>query len=232
MGETTDRLSVLGLWRQSAGRFGCPPTAWHQQQEGNVLTRYPILRPQTKHNYKYQDTDTEGHWYQVALDNEHERLHACSKTGDATVPYHSLSWAHTWLGEQGAFVNVTQVPQSVYFSAENIKQFKAVRKGDSHHAEYTMHSRKQPMCSTPTVVDGTTTGGFLEGFFKSPTLDQITFFERKTQVNGVTQSVWFVMRQRHCCHSPGIRSSALTLFDCLFGRLACGRSTVQVIEKS
>lgn len=143
---------------------------------------------QTKHNYKYQDTDTTGHWYQLALENEDSSRHSCSKTGDGTVPYHSLSWAHTWLGDRDAVVDVTQVPQSVYFSEDNTRAFQALRDSESHHAEYKLHGRSQPMCSASD--DGSTSHGaatnsasitpsFFEGFFKSSTLDQITFFERK-----------------------------------------------------
>ncbi|KAF1334163.1 Phospholipid sterol acyl transferase 1, partial [Globisporangium splendens] len=163
--------------------------------------RPPIASVYSVYGVNMPDTDIEGHWYQVALANEHDRLHSCSKTGDATVPYHSLSWAHTWLGEPGTFVNVTQVPQSVYFSAENIKQFQAVRHGESHHAEYSTQSHKQPMCVTKKDAVGAVAdnAGFLEGLFKSSTTDQITFFERKTEVNGVTRStgVWEVDNAGH-----------------------------------
>lgn len=147
---------------------------------------------QTKHNYKYQDTDTAGHWYQLSLDNEDSSRHSCSKTGDATVPYHSLSWAHTWLGDRGAVVDVTQVPQSVYFSEENIRAFKATRDGPNHHAEYKLHGRDQPMCSSQDRSTAAA-AGLLDGFFKATTLDQITFFERReAQPSGAVQTtgVW------------------------------------------
>lgn len=121
------------------------------------------------------------------------------------MPYHSLSWAHTWLGrDSGAVVDVTQVPQSVYFSEDSIRAFQATR-GDGvdsqrlHHAEYKLHGRSQPMCS-PSKDDGVgsvatnsvtlAASGFLEGFFKSSTLDQITFFERKhVHASGATHMV-------------------------------------------
>lgn len=148
---------------------------------------------QTKHNYKYQDTDTEGHWYQLAFENELSSRHACSKTGDGTVPYHSLSWAHTWLArDSNAVVDVTQVPQSVYFTDESVVAFQATRAEASddshrpHHAEYTLHGHSRPMCSPKETVGASATNtvalaasGFLDGFFKAATLDQITFFERE-----------------------------------------------------
>lgn len=108
------------------------------------------------------------------------------------MPYHSLSWAHTWLGDRSAVVDVTQVPQSVYFSAENIRAFKATRDGPNHHAEYKLHGRDQPMCSSNDRSTAAA-AGLLDGFFKSSTLDQITFFERREpQPNGAVQTtgVW------------------------------------------
>lgn len=177
LGAPAHCLCLLGLRGQPAGTslvfLGLRVINRHILNHG-----FSHHSAQTKHNYKYQDTDTAGHWYQLSLDNEDSSRHSCSKTGDATVPYHSLSWAHTWLGDKEAAVDVTQVPQSVYFSEENIRTFKATRNGLNHHAEYTLHGRDQPMCSSPDKSTAAA-AGLLEGFFKTSTLDQITFFERR-----------------------------------------------------
>ncbi|TYZ68578.1 hypothetical protein PybrP1_009025 [[Pythium] brassicae (nom. inval.)] len=192
--EDDDVLDFLAPWER-------PPIA-------AVYSVYGVNLP-TKHNYKYQDTDTDGHWYQVAFENELSSRHACGKTGDGTVPYHSLSWAHTWLGrDSGAVVDVTQVPQSVYFSDDSIQAFQATRgaaaDADSHrphHAEYTLHSHRRPMCSPAESVGGSAAtntvalaaSGFLDGFFKASTLDQITFFEHdQVLATGATHTtgVW------------------------------------------
>eukprot|EP00118_Oscarella_pearsei_P000013 m.3974 g.3974 ORF g.3974 m.3974 type:complete len:737 (+) comp10031_c0_seq1:164-2374(+) len=43
-----------------------------------------------------------------------------SKSGDGTVPYESLSWCHSWLGDR---VNITRVPQETHFTAEDVERF-------------------------------------------------------------------------------------------------------------
>ena len=40
-------------------------------------------------------------------------------SGDGTVPYFSLSWAHTWLGDGP--VNVSRVPNTPVFPASDVK---------------------------------------------------------------------------------------------------------------
>ena len=65
------------------------------------------------------------------------------KGGDGTVPYRSLSWAHSWLtayqqnGHEMA-INVTCIPQHVYFAGEAIES-KMLQKMDAiHYDEYKM----------------------------------------------------------------------------------------------
>ncbi|DAZ93869.1 TPA: hypothetical protein N0F65_008135 [Lagenidium giganteum] len=143
---------------------------WERPPIASVYSVYGINLP-TKYNYEYKDTDVRGLWYQLALQNEQGHRQVCSKTGDSTVPYHSLSWAHTWLGPNGTLVNVTRVLQSVYFSAESIKRSKAIRRAENHHADYA-HATKKSICAVESTAPG-----IFDGFFGSSASDQITFFE-------------------------------------------------------
>jgi hypothetical protein len=108
------------------------------------------------------------------------------------VPYHSLSWAHTWLGSKGSSVRVIQTPQSVYFSAENITRVRAVRHATSHHAEYSLLNGKLPICEVDDGSSSYSGGGaasFFAGLFGPLNRDRITFFESSKEVDGATRSV-------------------------------------------
>ncbi|RLN90017.1 hypothetical protein BBJ28_00006147 [Nothophytophthora sp. Chile5] len=171
---------------------------WKRPPIASVYNIYGVNVP-TKNFYEYQDTDTAGQWYQLQYSDEEGHEPACSKTGDGTVPYHSLSWAHTWLGAQGSSVRVTQTPQSVYFSAENITRVRAVRHATNHHAEYSLLNGNEPLCpadgaaSASGMAGSTSSGGggpsFFAGLFGPLSLDQITFFESSTPFNGAAHSV-------------------------------------------
>ena len=147
---------------------------------------------QTKNFYEYENANTPGHWYQVQFMNEEGQDPTCTKIGDGTVGYHSLSWAHTWLGSKGSSVRVTQTPQSVYFSAENITRVRAVRHASTHHAEYSLLHGNLPLCETDTDSSpfnrGATTS-FFAGLFGPLNRDRITFFDSSRVVDEATFSV-------------------------------------------
>jgi hypothetical protein len=153
----------------------------------------------TKYNYRYHDTDVAGHWYQFSLENEVGNEQVCSKTGDGTVPYHSLSWAHTWLGPGGTPVNVTVAPQSVYFSAQQTKSFQAIRQGAHHHADYVHAKKKHGVCKVnPQDAASSKDGGasstagssFFGGIFGGkPTVDEVSFYESTRSDGGRTWTV-------------------------------------------
>lgn len=179
--------------------------AWERPPIANVYTVYGVNMPvsarnqsalalwmaelmlsvaQTAYRYEYEDTPTEAQWYQVKIENENANEQVCNKTGDGTVPYHSLAWAHTWLGEQGTNVNVTHVPQSVYFSVSDTKRFEAVRVAKTHQADYA-RSNNRGVC--PNHVE--TPQGFFTGLFGYSARNHITFFEQTVQENGKQRSV-------------------------------------------
>jgi len=56
------------------------------------------------------------------------------KSGDGTVPYHSLSWCHTWMGDK---VNITRLPQTELFEEEQVEVFRdtAVDGFATNHAQ-------------------------------------------------------------------------------------------------
>ncbi|KAI9998711.1 hypothetical protein PInf_003300 [Phytophthora infestans] len=165
---------------------------WERPPIASVYSVYGVNVP-TKIFYEYENAETPGHWFQVQFTNEEGHEQTCSKTGDGTVPYHSLSYAHTWLGSKGSSVRVTQTPQSVYFSAENITRVRAVRHASNHHAEYSLLNGNLPICEAD---DGSSsfsgTAGFFAGLFGPLNRDRITFFESSKEVDGVAQStgVW------------------------------------------
>ncbi|GMF39495.1 unnamed protein product [Phytophthora fragariaefolia] len=168
---------------------------WERPPIASVYSVYGVNVPVgtlTKNFYEYENGDTPGHWFQLQYLDEEGREPTCSKTGDGTVPYHSLSWAHTWLGSKGSSVRVTQTPQSVYFSAENITRVRAVRHASNHHAEYSLLNGKQPICEADSGSSSYGAGGtasFFAGLFGPLNRDRITFFECSKELNGVTQSV-------------------------------------------
>ena len=49
--------------------------------------------------------------------------HTKRKSGDGTVPYSSLSWCHTWLGER---VNITRIPQDTFYSEDDLELYQNV----------------------------------------------------------------------------------------------------------
>ncbi|KAE8995926.1 hypothetical protein PF011_g16115 [Phytophthora fragariae] len=167
---------------------------WERPPIASVYSVYGVNVP-TKNFYEYENGDAPGHWFQLQYLDEEGQEPTCSKTGDGTVPYHSLSWAHTWLGSKGSSVRVTQTPQSVYFSAENITRVRAVRHGSNHHAEYSLLNGKLPICeadsdSSSYGASGTTS--FFAGLFGPFNRDRITFFESSKEVDGAARStgVW------------------------------------------
>jgi hypothetical protein len=128
--------------------------------------------------------------------HEEEADELCGKMGDGTVPYHSLSWAHTWLGKPGTPIHVTQTPQSVYFSSADIREVSAVRTATAHHAQYAQSLNGKSLClADDSVIRGwsgsgsSASGGFFNGLFGSSSDDQITFYESKEEVNGAVRSV-------------------------------------------
>ncbi|KAL3666109.1 hypothetical protein V7S43_008900 [Phytophthora oleae] len=166
---------------------------WERPPIASVYSVYGVNVP-TKTFFEYENAETPGHWFQVQFMNEEGQEPTCSKTGDGTVPYHSLSWAHTWLGSKGSSVRVTQTPQSVYFSAENITRVRAVRHASSHHAEYSLLNGNLPICEADDESSsyGGGTASFFAGLFGPLNRDRITFFESSKEVNGATHStgVW------------------------------------------
>ena len=119
--------------------------------------------------------------------NEEGHNLTCTKTGDGTVTYHSLSWAHSWLGSKGSSVRVTQTPQSVYFSADNITRVRAVRHAKTHHAEYSLLHGNLPMCEGN--IESSSSSSFFAGLFGPVNRDRITFFESSTHEDGAATSV-------------------------------------------
>ncbi|KAL4152498.1 hypothetical protein PRNP1_001952 [Phytophthora ramorum] len=167
---------------------------WERPPIASVYSVYGVNVP-TKNFYEYENADQPGHWFQLQYVEEEGQESTCSKTGDGTVSYHSLSWAHTWLGSKGSSVRVTQTPQSVYFSAENITRVRAVRHASGHHAEYSLLNGNLPICEAdadPSSFSGGGTAGFFAGLFGSLNRDRITFFESSKEVDGATRStgVW------------------------------------------
>ncbi|CEG47269.1 phospholipid sterol acyl transferase 1 [Plasmopara halstedii] len=165
--------------------FERPPIA-------SVYSVYGVNVP-TKAYYEYESTATPERWFQVQLKNEIGHELTCRKTGDGTVPYHSLSFAHTWLGSNGSIVRVTQTPQSVYFSRQNITRVRAIRHA-RRHAEYALLKKNMSICEAKkeALLTSGTSAGFFAGLFGSQNHDKITFFESSKKVNGVTYStgVW------------------------------------------
>ncbi|TMW65821.1 hypothetical protein Poli38472_003586 [Pythium oligandrum] len=189
---------------------------WDRPPIENVYAVYGVNMP-TKYNYQYQGSDVAGHWYQVSLERESGHRKVCNKTGDATVPYHSLSWAHTWLGSAGKAVNITRTPQKVYYSRDSIQRFKATRQGAEHHADY-VHGTKHHLCSTKasavtsaiaasatasaqTTASPTTSSSFWNGLFGGEAGGKhVTFFERQETVSeDVVRStgIWEIDGARH-----------------------------------
>ncbi|CAH0514092.1 unnamed protein product [Peronospora belbahrii] len=167
---------------------------WKRPPIASVYSVYGVNVP-TKTFYEYENANTPGHWYQVQYMNEEGQGPTCTKIGDGTVGYHSLSWAHTWLGSKGSSVRVTQTPQSVYFSAENITRVRAVRHASTHHAEYSLLNGNLPICSVDTDLFSPNGGGttnFFAGFFEPLNRNRITFFESSRKVDGAAYStgVW------------------------------------------
>lgn len=174
----------------------------HIWVDDSLLTNFAFsFREQTKIFYEYENANTPGHWFQVQYTNEEGQDPTCSKTGDGTVPYHSLSWAHTWLGSKGSSVRVTQTPQSVYFSAENITRVRAVRHASTHHAEYALLNGNLPICETDTESSSFSggTASFFAGLFGPLNRDRITFFESAKEVDGATHSVRTFKIALHVC---------------------------------
>ncbi|KAJ0400288.1 hypothetical protein P43SY_006128 [Pythium insidiosum] len=167
---------------------------WERPPIQSVYAVYGINLP-TKYNFRYQSTDRVGHWYQLSLENESGSHRVCGKTGDQTVPYHSLSWAHSWLGPSGTLVDITRVPQSVYFATERIKRVKALREASTHHADY-LHSGRQRRCCRP---DASEAPSLFDGLFGKSRADHITFFEtsRVEQGQTWTTGVWEIEGAGH-----------------------------------
>lgn len=121
----------------------------------------------------------------------------CGKTGDGTVPYHSLSWSHSWFGQQTTSVSVTQTPQSVYFSAGDIRRVRAVRNDTAHHAQYEQAGSGKSLCDADDSEGGSWTGGagsagnegFFNGLFGSSADNQITFYESTEETAAGIRSV-------------------------------------------
>ncbi|CAH0489731.1 unnamed protein product [Peronospora farinosa] len=167
---------------------------WERPPIASVYSVYGVNVP-TKNFYEYENANTPGHWYQVQYMNEEGQDPTCTKIGDGTVSYHSLSWAHTWLGSKGSSVRVTQTPQSVYFSAENITRVRAVRHASTHHAEYSLLNGDSSICEADTDSSSSNRGAttsFFAGLFGPLNRDRITFFDSSKEVNEATFStgVW------------------------------------------
>lgn len=168
----------------------CHPYQWL------VASDQAVAPSQTSYNYHYQHTINSDDWYMVESTHEEEADELCGKMGDGTVPYHSLSWAHTWLGKPGTPVHVTQTPQSVYFSSADIREVSAVRTATAHHAQYAQSLNGKSLClADDSAIRGwsgsgsSASGGFFNGLFGSSSDDQITFYESKEEVNGAVRSV-------------------------------------------
>lgn len=167
----------------------------HSRSVHYLLTSDSCLLLQTPSKYDYQRTASIEEWTMVEREYEDgsDAPELCGKTGDGTVPYHSLSWAHTWLGKAGVKVGVTQTPQSVYFSSDDIREVSAVRIALSHHAQYAQALNGKSLCLADESVyresGSAASGGFFNGLFGSSTEDQITFYESTDEVNGGVQTV-------------------------------------------
>ncbi|KAI9921323.1 hypothetical protein PsorP6_000862 [Peronosclerospora sorghi] len=168
---------------------------WERPPIASVYSVYGVNVP-TKGFYEYQHAEnTPGQWDQLQYRNEEGQDPTCTKTGDGTVSYHSLSWAHTWLGTPGSSVRVTQTPQSVYFSAQNITRVRAVRHARTHHAEYLLSDRHRPLCEAASDASRSTHAdppSFFTKLFGPQNRALITFFESSKQVDGTTYTtgVW------------------------------------------
>ncbi|GLE04444.1 hypothetical protein PINS_up013386 [Pythium insidiosum] len=177
MGAPAHSVGLRGLRHQSAGASLTPSPS---------VSRLPTrVLAQTKYNYRYESTDRVGHWYQLSLENESGSHRVCGKTGDQTVPYHSLSWAHAWLGPSGTLVDITRVPQSVYFATERIKRVKALREASTHHADYSHSSRQRRCCQ----ADKSEAPSLFDGLFGKSKAEHITFFETARVEQGQTWTV-------------------------------------------
>uniref|UniRef100_A0AAV1TYF5 Phospholipid:diacylglycerol acyltransferase n=1 Tax=Peronospora matthiolae TaxID=2874970 RepID=A0AAV1TYF5_9STRA len=169
---------------------------WERPPIASVYSVYGVNVP-TKNFYEYENANTPGHWYQVEYMNEEGHNLTCTKTGDGTVTYHSLSWAHSWLGSKGSSVRVTQTPQSVYFSADNITRVRAVRHAKTHHAEYSLLHGNLPICEGN--IESSSSSSFFAGLFGPVNRDRITFFESSTHEDGAATStgVWEIDGVKH-----------------------------------
>lgn len=105
-----------------------PLTPWHRPPLKNVFCIYGIdLKTEVGYHYAFSGKLYPDNWIlkDVIYETEGGALQSRSgasvtgnpsgSSGDATVPYHSLSWCKTWLGSS---VNITRTPQRAYTASE------------------------------------------------------------------------------------------------------------------
>ncbi|KAH7281700.1 hypothetical protein KP509_36G059000 [Ceratopteris richardii] len=104
-----------------------PLTPWQRPPLKNVFCIYGIdLKTEVGYHYALSGKPYPDNWIltDVIYETEGGVLQTrsgayvegnYSQSGDATVPYHSLSWCKTWLGSA---VNITRTPQRAYTASE------------------------------------------------------------------------------------------------------------------
>lgn len=105
-----------------------PLTPWHRPPLKNVFCIYGIdLKTEVGYHYALSGKPYPDNWIltDVVYETEGGALQSrsgasvtgnpSSSSGDATVPYHSLSWCKTWLGSS---VNITRTPQRAYTASD------------------------------------------------------------------------------------------------------------------
>ncbi|KAF0736221.1 hypothetical protein Ae201684P_006852 [Aphanomyces euteiches] len=116
-----------------------------------------------------------GQWETSAAEGEEPDPDSCDKTGDGTVSYDSLSWGHTWLGQNGDTINVTRIPQAPFFSAAKTVSKQATRLRYSTYESSCSYDRRNAAQPRPKA---STNSGFLTDMIWSTTDEPaITFFE-------------------------------------------------------
>ncbi|CAK4128807.1 unnamed protein product [Aphanomyces euteiches] len=147
-------------------------TIHYKSEDTGFMTAYS--KSQVRHRLTLTQTGP-GQWETSAAEGEEPDPDSCDKTGDGTVSYDSLSWGHTWLGQNGDTINVTRIPQAPFFSAAKTVSKQATRLRYSTYESSCSYDRRNAAQPRPKA---STNSGFLTDMIWSTTDEPaITFFE-------------------------------------------------------
>ncbi|CAK4755721.1 unnamed protein product [Aphanomyces euteiches] len=147
-------------------------TIHYKSEDTGFMTAYS--KSQVRHRLTLTQTGP-GQWETSAAEGEEPDPDSCDKTGDGTVSYDSLSWGHTWLGQNGDTINVTRIPQAPFFNAAKTVSKQATRLRYSTYESSCSYDRRNAAQPRPKA---STNSGFLTDMIWSTTDEPaITFFE-------------------------------------------------------